>query len=62
MTYWCVKQKYFDNGQVKVKVYPVEAEAKPGNSMQQAQAYDHYCDYFEVQEEAAAFAQEAMQA
>lgn len=62
MTYWCVKQKYFDNGQVKVKVYPVEADAKPENSVQQSNVCDDYQDYFKTPEEAAGFAQQAMQA
>lgn len=61
MTYWCVSTKCYDNWRAKVRVYRIEAEAKPENSMQQTQAYDHYCDYFETQEEAAAFAQESMQ-
>lgn len=28
MKFWCVSNKYFDSGKVKVSIFPVEAETK----------------------------------
>lgn len=56
MKYWCVNTKFFDSGRVKVRVYPVEAESKPANGMQENAMCDEYHDYFETYEEATAYA------
>ena len=62
MKYWCVNTKFFDSGRVKVRVYPVEAESKPANGMQENAMCDEYRDYFETYEEAVAYAQQAREA
>lgn len=62
MKFWAVSQKYFDSGHVKVNLYPVEAEAKPENCMTENKMCDHYIDYFDTYEEAAAWAEQARHA
>ncbi len=62
MKYWLVVTKFFDSGQVKVNIAPVEAESKPADGMQENAMCDEYHDYFETYEEAAAWAQQAREA
>lgn len=61
-TYWCVQQKYFDSGAVKVLVFKIEANEKPENSTVENKMCDEYRDYFESYDEAAKFAEEARSA
>ena len=59
MKFWCLNQKYFDSGKVKVNVYSVESETKPENGMRENNLCDEYHDYFDNYSEAKAFADEA---
>ena len=56
MKFWCVNQKYFDGGAVKVNVYAIEADEKPQNSYVENMMCDEYHDYFNTCEEANEFA------
>lgn len=58
-TFWCVNQKYFDSGKIKVLVYSVEAEEKPANGQRENAMCDEYHDYFDTYAEACAFAKDA---
>ncbi len=60
--FWCVNQKYFDSGKVKVLVYSVEADEKPANGYRENMMCDEYHDYFDTQAEARAFAAKAEKA
>lgn len=62
MKFWCVSTKFFDSGRVKVNLYPMEADSKPENGVQENKICDHYCDYFETYEAAAAWAEQARRA
>lgn len=62
MSFWCVNQKYFDSGYVKVLAYEVKADRKPENGMRENNLCDEYRDYFDTYEEAAAFAKQAREA
>lgn len=62
MSFWCVNQKYFDSGYVKVLVYEVKADRKPENGMRANNLCGEYHDYFDTYEEAAAFAKQAREA
>lgn len=62
MKFWCVSNKYFDSGKVKVTVFQVEADTKPKNEMTENKMCDEYRDYFDTYEEAAKFAKQAMEA
>lgn len=62
MSFWCVNQKYFDSGYVKVLVYEVKADRKPENGMRENSLCDEYHDYFDTYEEAAAFAKQTREA
>lgn len=62
MEFWCVNQKYFDSGYVKVNVYSIETETKPENGMRENKTCDEYHDYFDTYEEAAAWAEQARKA
>lgn len=62
MKFWCVSNKYFDSGKVKVTIFPVEAETKPENRMTENKMCDEYVDYFDTYEEAAAWADQARKA
>lgn len=55
-TFWCVCNKYYNNGKTQCSVYPINAETKPENSFESAARYDIYHDYFETNKEAWAFA------
>lgn len=54
--FWCVNQKYFDSGCVKVNVYAVKAESKPVNGQRENMMCDEYHDYFDTYKEAQHFA------
>lgn len=54
-TYWCIKQKYYDNGEVEMKLFKVEAKEKPDNVMAERVAYDEYREYYESEEDAKNF-------
>ena len=54
-TFWCVKQKYFDDGTVRTWVTEVKAEEKPKNEMVENKMCDEYRDYFDTYEEAKKF-------
>ena len=60
--FWGVKQWYFDNGKVEVDVFSLEAEAKPNSRITEQVSYDEYIDYFDNYEEAAAWAEQALEA
>lgn len=60
--FWAVNTKFFDSGRVKVNVYPVFAEEKPEGGSQENKTCDEYIDYFDTQEEAAAWAEQARKA
>lgn len=56
--FWCVNQKYFDSGYVKVLTYRVTAEEKPQNGQKENLMCDEYHDYFDTYEEAKEFAKQ----
>lgn len=60
--FWCVQQKYFDRGQVKILVFAVNADVKPENGSCENKMCDEYRDYFDTYEEAAAWAKQAREA
>lgn len=60
--FWAVNTKFFDSGRVKVNVYPVFAEEKPEGGSQENKTCDEYIDYFDTQEEASAWAEQARNA
>lgn len=61
--YWCVIQKYYDNGTVKVSgPHKVYSESMPESGMVENKLCDEYCDYFVEYDEAVKFAKEAAQA
>lgn len=60
--FWCVNQKFFDSGYVKVLTYAVEAETKPENGFRENKMCDEYHDYFDTYEEAKAWAKQAEEA
>lgn len=60
--FWAVNTKFFDSGRVKVTVYPVYADEKPENGSQENRMCDEYIDYFDTQEEASAWAEQARKA
>ena len=62
MKFWCVKQKYYDSGRVKVNIYCIESETKPENGMHENKMCDEYHDYFDTYEEATAWAEQARKA
>lgn len=58
-TFWCVSQRYFDDGAVKVNgPYKVEADKKPESGEVENKMCDQYKDYFDTYDEAKAFAKE----
>ena len=61
-TFWGVSQKYFDSGEVRVRVFPVTADAKPENGMTENKMCDEYVDYFDTYEEAVVWAEQAKKA
>lgn len=62
MRFWAVSNKYFDSGKVKVRIFPVEADAKPENAKTENKLCDEYIDYFDSYEEAAEWAEQARKA
>ncbi len=60
--YYCVDQRYFDSGRVKVLVYDVKAEERPKNAMVENNLCDQYRDYFDTYEEAREFAKQCEKA
>lgn len=60
--FWGVSQKYFDSGNVKVKIFPVEDKEKPESRQDENMMYDEYTDYFDSYEEACEWADQARKA
>ena len=62
MQYWGVSTKFFDSGEVKTNIFPVEAATKPESTMEENRMCDVYRDFFDTFEEAAAWADQARRA
>ena len=56
MKFWCVNQKFFDDGKIEVCIYSVKAERKPKDDMRENNLCDEYCDYFDSYSDAKGFA------
>lgn len=61
--YWCVTSSFDDKGKVTAAITNVvEAPEKPENSFRSTRRKDIYFDWFENQEEAEKFVEEAKRA
>lgn len=49
--FWVVQQKYFDNGEVEMKVMQCSADSKPSNNHIYKNTFDEYNDYFNTKTE-----------
>ena len=54
--FWCVCNKYFNDGRTQSSVYPIDAEVKPESTFESTARCDIYHDYFATNKEAWAFA------
>lgn len=62
MKFWCVNTKFFGSGRITIRTYQVEADQKPENCMSENKMCDEYFNYFDIYEEARAFAKQAEEA
>ena len=60
--FYCVQQRYYDNGKVSACVYSLEAEEKPKMWGRSEIDCDLWLDFFDTLEEAEAFARECYKA
>lgn len=60
--FWCVRNRYFDNGKVTTATFFVMADKKPDSSMEEKRDCDEYMDYFDTFEEAERWAARARNA
>lgn len=61
-TFYCVDQKFFDDGKVRVNVYPAQAETQPEDTYEELEHYDEYKDYFKKKACADLLAAQALEA
>lgn len=62
-TYYCVRTTFDDRGRVTAAIVDIlEADSKPESSKEETPAVDIYLDWFDTQEDAEAFLEEAKEA